>query len=487
MNLSRTLGTVICAAAVAFAGTAAANEWNERTILTFSEPVMVPGATLAPGTYEFRIADMTSARHVIRIRNQETQQLVATVQAVPTRRPMASSETVLKFNPTEQGAPLALKAWFYPNDTSGHEFVYPETQARHIADRTKTIVLSSDAPFGDPTAGQLRTFDASGQASPWKEDAEATKSWNEWRQGRSGSAAQSGAGADPAENQANASQADRTADADQADREAIEQATAPAIVGADSQAMKVELNQLEEDPKQYAGKRISVDAQVEKVLGPRIFTIDEPNWVDLDGEIMVFMPSNLAALVKSDDRVTVTGTLKPFVETEIEEEWNWFGLVDDAKTEIEIGTRMVLVAERLVGGDSDVAMIINTAEPADRPVGTAGGDTARQSPIAELGTLANGRERLVGRPVGLTSVRVDALADNGGFYVASGDRQIFVLPAQRGPFAAGDEVSIDGVVMEMPRKIEERLKPSGELNDDIYIYALNVKQPSAGREVSRER
>ena len=29
--------------------------------------------------------------------------------------------------------------------------------------------------------------------------------------------------------------------------------------------------------------------------------------------------------------------------------------------------------------------------------------------------------------------------------------------------------------MEMPRNVEERLKPSGELNDDIYIYAPNVK------------
>jgi hypothetical protein len=55
-------------------------------------------------------------------------------------------------------------------------------------------------------------------------------------------------------------------------------------VQADRQGMQVSVDDLEDNPTKYIGQFISVDAEVEKVFGPRLFTIDEPNWADLDGD-----------------------------------------------------------------------------------------------------------------------------------------------------------------------------------------------------------
>jgi hypothetical protein len=434
---------------------ASANEWNERSLLTFSAPVMVPGTTLAPGTYEFRIAEPDITRHVIRITNQDTGQLVATVQAVPVQRPEASPETVLRFNPTESGAPVALQAWFYPNNRNGHQFIYPDDQARHIAERTKTLVLSSDAPFGEPTSGQLRVVDASGQQTEWKGDEAALKSWGEWVQSRN-----------TGQNAGN-----------QAD-DAPPKSTAPIITRADTRAMDISLDQLEDDPKQYTGQRVNVDAEVERVIGPRLFTIDEPNWIDLDGEVMVFMQSMLAAMVREGDRLTVTGTLTPFATLEIDRDdadwFGWFG--DEADVDLELDTRMVLVADSLVGGDSDTAMMIRT-DGAGQAAGRAGiaSTNARteRSIISDVQTLSGGDDELVGRPVTFQKVSVAGMAEHGGFYIGSENDRVYVLPAGTTEVKAGDQVRIEGVVLQMPRGVDDAAR-SSNLNDEIYVYAVNV-------------
>jgi hypothetical protein len=145
-------------AAVLFAPALHADTWNEKTIMTFSSPVMVPNATLAPGTYVFRIGDFTSNHHIVRIYTEDEQRLITMTQAVPTRRVEANDDIVVMFSPTEAGAPPAVKGWYYPGTRYGHEFIYPEEQARHIADRTRTLVLSGDIPdsASDRDTGRVR-------------------------------------------------------------------------------------------------------------------------------------------------------------------------------------------------------------------------------------------------------------------------------------------------------------------------------------------
>src|SRR4029450_13283270 len=51
-----------------------------------------------------------------------------------------------------------------------------------------------------------------------------------------------------------------------------------------TQAMKIDLDELETHPEKYVGKTVIVEGEVDRVLGPHLFTIDERNLVDLDGE-----------------------------------------------------------------------------------------------------------------------------------------------------------------------------------------------------------
>lgn len=116
--------------ALGFAPSVAANQWNERTTFTFSEPIMVPGATLEPGSYVFKLVNSETNRHLVQILREGSAEVVALTQAVPTRRDDPKGDAVLKVNPTEPGTPPAIQAWFYPGSTYGHRFVYPEKQAK---------------------------------------------------------------------------------------------------------------------------------------------------------------------------------------------------------------------------------------------------------------------------------------------------------------------------------------------------------------------
>jgi hypothetical protein len=418
-----------------------AQEWREQTILKFSEPVMVPGATLPPGSYEFRLLDSDSNRHMVRITTEDGSKVYATTQAVPLKRLDAKGDVVLKFNPTDTETPPALKAWFYPGTVYGHEFIYPEEQAKQIAERTKTIVLSTDVSGTDLRKGTLRSFQPSGAVVEWKADPATMREWDQWEKKR--------------------------------------QATAP-IAAGDFEGKRIALDDLEENPSKYTGQTVSVDAEVEEVFGPRLFTIDEPNWGDLDGELLVYMPSTLAALVQDDDRVTITGTVKTYVRADVENEWGWLGLEPDA--EVEFAKKPVLVASRIVGGDDNFAMVVDLG--AARDTARAGradaGDKERAGPITNLTQIAGGRETLVGRHVQLDAVKVDAVAKDGGFFVSANNAHLFVLPAMEGASAieAGDMVKVSGVVFQMPRHMKSRLNAPESSNDDIYVYATSVTETS---------
>src|SRR5579864_5879696 len=46
-----------------------ADEWNKKTVVTFSQAVEVPGKVLPAGTYTFQLMDSPSDRHIVQIFN----------------------------------------------------------------------------------------------------------------------------------------------------------------------------------------------------------------------------------------------------------------------------------------------------------------------------------------------------------------------------------------------------------------------------------
>lgn len=145
----------MCAAMVAtgFAWRARADVLNQQTEVTFSAPVEIPGKVLPAGTYQFKLLNASSTRNIVQIFNKDGTQLYATLLTIPDIRSTPTSKTVMRFNERPSGTPEALRAWFYPGNDTGNEFVYPHSQAAEIAQRTHQNVLEMrDQMKGDIAA-----------------------------------------------------------------------------------------------------------------------------------------------------------------------------------------------------------------------------------------------------------------------------------------------------------------------------------------------
>lgn len=127
-----------------FASTASAQRWDKKTTMTFSAPVEIPGAgaqVLPAGTYVFRLLDSLSDRNIVQIFNKDESHVYATILAIPNYRLRATDKTVMTFAERATGDPEAIRAWFYPGDNWGQEFVYPKKKAVELAKVTKLPVL----------------------------------------------------------------------------------------------------------------------------------------------------------------------------------------------------------------------------------------------------------------------------------------------------------------------------------------------------------
>ena len=155
----RLMKTLCCAAAMTamVAPGVRADEWNKKTILTFSGPVQIPGATLPAGSYVFKLADIPGNRHVVQVFDKDEKKIYTTMLAVPNQRMAPSDKPIVLFSERASGSPQAVKVWFYPGETIGNEFVYPKTQAMKIAKETHTRVLAmnDESKSSASTAGEI--------------------------------------------------------------------------------------------------------------------------------------------------------------------------------------------------------------------------------------------------------------------------------------------------------------------------------------------
>jgi len=136
---------VFCLLAVAMLGaivlpSARADEWNKKTVVTFSQAVEVPGKILPAGTYTFQLLDSPSDRHIVQIFNADGTQLITTILAINDYRLKPTGDTVMKFSERPGDAPEALRAWFYPGNSFGQEFVYPKVRAIQLAQTAQIAV-----------------------------------------------------------------------------------------------------------------------------------------------------------------------------------------------------------------------------------------------------------------------------------------------------------------------------------------------------------
>ena len=123
---------------------ARADEGDEATEVTFSQPVQIPGQVLPAGTYWFVLPENIAQHEQVRIFNSKRTILYATLLTVNAQRVQPSDKSA--FNLTERGSgePQAIVSWFYPGRLNGHEFRYSAQAKKELAKNKHVTVVNGD-------------------------------------------------------------------------------------------------------------------------------------------------------------------------------------------------------------------------------------------------------------------------------------------------------------------------------------------------------
>ena len=142
----------VCAAWGTFASPARADDWNQRTLVTFNRPIAFPGIALGKGTYRFEVPD-TNNRQMVRVSNVSGTRVYGTFMTLPTYRNEATENTVVLFKEASPRNPLPVGTWFYPGRRDGHMFLYKAAAVRKPA--AKRAVTKSPCAPAPPARHQV--------------------------------------------------------------------------------------------------------------------------------------------------------------------------------------------------------------------------------------------------------------------------------------------------------------------------------------------
>ena len=118
----------------------------------------IPGRVLDPGTYVFKLADSQADRNIVQVFNKHETHLYGTFLAVPDYHLKLSGKPIITFEERAAGSPEAVKAWFYPGDNYGHEFVYPKVKAVALAKANNQPVASMPQELAANTTQPAKTM-----------------------------------------------------------------------------------------------------------------------------------------------------------------------------------------------------------------------------------------------------------------------------------------------------------------------------------------
>ena len=138
-----------------------ADEWDQRTVFTFNEPVEIPGQVLDAGTYIFKVVDSASDRNIVQVFSKDENHLYGTFLTVPDYHQQPSGKTIITFEERAEGDPQAVKAWFYPGDNYGHDLVYPKAKAAALARANRQPVASMPDELAGKTTSPTKSMSES--------------------------------------------------------------------------------------------------------------------------------------------------------------------------------------------------------------------------------------------------------------------------------------------------------------------------------------
>jgi hypothetical protein len=105
--------------------------------------------------------DSQSDRNIVQVFNKRENHLFGTFLTIPDYRLKPAGKTIITFEERAAGSPEAVRAWFYPGQNYGHQFVYPKARAVELAKANNQPVASMPTELAQNTTLPATTMQES--------------------------------------------------------------------------------------------------------------------------------------------------------------------------------------------------------------------------------------------------------------------------------------------------------------------------------------
>ncbi|MDQ3169506.1 MAG: hypothetical protein M3Q55_05155, partial [Acidobacteriota bacterium] len=129
---------------------------NRKTTVEFRTATRLPGITLQPGSYVFKMRNTNGKQHFVDVYSSDGTQKIATLLTVDYPAAATSGSTTVLYPNTSP----TLRAWYFPGEPVGRAFVYSQDEARTLYTSAQTPVLwAAYDPNDTTTVFEVNTYD----------------------------------------------------------------------------------------------------------------------------------------------------------------------------------------------------------------------------------------------------------------------------------------------------------------------------------------
>lgn len=196
-----------------------------------------------------------------------------------------------------------------------------------------------------------------------------------------------------------------------------EQTGTPGAMQEEVTGEEVSLGDIADDPEAYVGQTVVVTGEVSAIVNDQLFRLNEGNLLGIGDEILVLRPQDQVSVnLAEDTRVRVTGTVRRFIQAEIEED---FGFLFDDDLTVEYENRPTIIAD-------SIELAPTISEINDNPEAYIGNEVTVQGEVGEV-----------------IGARLFRLSDPG---LLGGDNLLVFAMNEDISVAEGDSVEVTGTV-----------------------------------------
>jgi hypothetical protein len=125
-------------------------------------------------------------------------------------------------------------------------------------------------------------------------------------------------------------------------------ASADAGTRSDGAVTTITASGLARIPEPYYGREVTVRSEVEDVLSPYMFTLDEDTMLS-GADVLVLVPRGITGSLRHDQKVVVTGEVRRYREQDLDRDFSFFerGRLVTVREKVDWNTRPVLVARSI--------------------------------------------------------------------------------------------------------------------------------------------